>query len=136
MDGAIAKMNSIIKEYNRRNESEKLTREELLDYQQEVYRQYAILAHVGRAYKNPAGRITGLAVGTVGGILFGSSKIAANAKGWKVNGILSCYALAGGVIGYLAFSSHFGNRYEYSVYKKKKAIADEAYEKFHLSVNQ
>ena len=39
MDQCIDKMNGILNEFTRRNENEKITREDLLDYQQEIFRQ-------------------------------------------------------------------------------------------------
>lgn len=130
MDQCIDKMNGILNELTRRNENEKIKREELLDYQQEIYRQKAIFNHVGRAYKNDAGRFTGLALGTFAGYLFGSTTYKVTQRGLLVQATLMGYAAVGGAIGYYLFSSYYGSRSEYAVFRRKKVKVDEVYDKF------
>ena len=130
MDQSIDKMKLILKEVTRRQENEKISREQLLDYQQEIYRQYAILSHFGRAYKNTPARAFGFAAGSVLGYLYGANHFSVQQKGLKVQATLIGYSLVGGAIGYYMFSRHFGSRSEYTVYRNKKLIADGIYDKF------
>ena len=130
MDQAIDKMNGIVKEVTRKTQTEKLTREAILDYYQEMYRQNFILNGFGRAYKNPAGRYTGLLLGAIGGYLVGSQHLKVNQRGVMVYSTLLGFTIIGGGFGYWAFSSYFGSRSEFKVFRRKKLIADEVNVKF------
>ena len=135
MDQCIEKMNGILNEITRKSQTEKLTREQILDYYQEMYRQNFILNHIGRAYKNPAGRYTGLLFGAIGGYCIGASGIKINQKGLLVYATLITYTTLGGAFGYWAFSSYYGSRSEYKVYRRKRLVADEVNSKFEEVVN-
>jgi hypothetical protein len=130
MDHCIDKMNGIYNEFSRRNQSEKLCREELLDYQQEIYRQKAIFNHIGRGYRNDAGRYTGLALGTVVGYLIGATTFKVNQRGLLVYATMLGYSVFGGALGYYLFSRIYGSRSEYAVFRRKKVTADEVYDRF------
>lgn len=131
MDPVIDRMDSILQKSKSLRDSGEWNQPNQLDLHQEMEKQRHIFNHIGRASKNPMGRIIGYTGGAIGGAILVSMTIRNVQKFNPVTYVTMLGgATVGAIIGNYITSRFFGDRKEYKVFLSKNKRATDILKEF------